>query len=114
MGDGTTKTFYLSLPVADGGGGYTRAINKPNVSAPLAVPLTVKVGAMVTGATVSEVDGSVVFATAPADGAVLTWSGEFFVQVRFDMDYLPFSLDNRNGGGFITNGSVDLIEVLDE
>jgi len=69
---------------------------------------------VLTGAAVSTTDGSVVFASAPASGSILTWSGEFRVPVRFDIDSLPFSIDNRNGGGFVHNGSVDLIEVLDE
>jgi hypothetical protein len=63
---------------------------------------------------VSQTDGSVTFAVAPAEGAALTWTGEFFVHVRFDMDYLPFSLDNKSGSKYVTNGSVDLYEVLDE
>lgn len=55
-----------------------------------------------------------VFASAPASGAILTWSGEFRVPVRFDTDYLPFSIDDIGNDGFATNGSVDLIEVLGE
>jgi uncharacterized protein (TIGR02217 family) len=83
-------------------------IDKPDAG------VTVKVNGVVTAASVSQLDGSVAFSVAPASGAALTWSGEFFVHVRFDMDYLPFSLDDKNSGGFVTNGSVDLIEVLDE
>ena len=108
-GDGTTTLFYLSkVSTVDGGGSYTRMIDKPDAG------VTVKVDGAVTAAAVSQLDGSVAFSAAPASGAVLTWSGEFFVHVRFDMDYLPFSLDDKNSGGFVTNGSVDLIEVLDE
>jgi len=56
----------------------------------------------------------VTFASAPANGAALTWTGEFRVQVRFDMDYLHFSIDDIGNDGFANNGSVDIIEVLDE
>lgn len=45
---------------------------------------------------------------------MLTWSGEFYVHVRFDIDYLPFSLDDAMMGDYARNGSVDLIEVLNE
>jgi uncharacterized protein (TIGR02217 family) len=87
---------------------YTRVVTKPDAG------VTVKVDGVLTAASVSEVDGTVAFGSAPANGAVLTWTGEFFVQVRFDMDYLPYSLDDANTGGYVANGSVDLIEVLDE
>jgi uncharacterized protein (TIGR02217 family) len=115
-GDGATKTFYLSKMSKDldTGALYLRAVSKPNVTAPLDTPIALKVDGVVTAATVSDTDGSVVFASAPATGAALTWTGEFFVQVRFDMDYLPFSINDRNKSGYVTNGSVDLIEVLGE
>ena len=116
-GDGTTAVFQLSkassipgFPAAT----YTRIITKPNVSAPLDTPLVIKAAGSVVAPSVSELDGTVAFGTAPAPGVALTWSGEFFVQVRFDIDYLPYSLDDRSTGGYVTNGSVDLIEVLDE
>lgn len=108
-GNGATTLFYLrKVSTVDGGGSYTRLIDKPDAG------VTIKVNGVITVAAVSQLDGSVAFAVAPAVGAALTWSGEFFVHVRFDMDYLPFSLDDKNSGGFVTNGSVDLIEVLDE
>lgn len=108
-GDGVTTLFYLrKVSTVAGGGSYTRLIDKPDAG------VTVKVDGAVTAAAVSQLDGSVAFSVAPAVGAALTWSGEFFVHVRFDMDYLPFSLDDKNSGGYVTNGSVDLIEVLDE
>lgn len=110
LGDGSTTVFQLRKTSDLGGGAtYDRVITKPDAG------VAVKVnGVAATGVSVSQLDGSVAFSSAPANGAVLTWSGEFFVHVRFDMDYLPFSLDDKNAGGFITNGSVDLLEVLDE
>ena len=108
VGDGTTKTFQLKKVSSDGGGTYTRMIDKPVTG------VVIKVGGVVTLATVSTLDGSVVFASAPANGAALTWTGEFRVHVRFDIDALPFSLDNVGNKGFFSNGSVDLVEVLGE
>lgn len=46
-------------------------------------------------------------------GATLTWTGEFRVPVRFDNDFLAFSIDGRNQGEAFVNGSVELIEDLD-
>lgn len=116
-GDGVKTIFQLSkassipgFPAAT----YARVITKPNVSAPLDTPMGIKVNGVAASPVVSELDGTVAFGAPPASGAVLTWSGEFDVQVRFDIDYLPYSLDDRNAGGYVTNGSVDLIEVLDE
>lgn len=108
VGDGTTKDFQLRKVSSDGGGTYTRTIDKP------AAGVVIKVNGVVTLATVSELDGSVSFASAPANTAVLTWTGEFFVHVRFDTDALPFSLDNVGHKGFFMNGSIDLVEVLGE
>ncbi|HQS70679.1 MAG TPA: DUF2460 domain-containing protein, partial [Novosphingobium sp.] len=45
----------------------------------------VKVNGTITAVTTTE-RGKVEFATAPADGAVLTWSGSFFRRCRFEID----------------------------
>ncbi len=60
-----------------------------------------------TAVTLDADRGEVTFAAPPAGAAVLRWTGLFAVWVRFDQDYLPFSIDNLNA----VNGSVDLIEV---
>lgn len=108
IGDGTTTAFQLSKVSSDGGGSYTRTIDKPVAG------VVVKVNGVVTPASVSSLDGSVAFSSPPANAAVLTWTGEFLVHVRFDIDSLPFSLDDKGRNGFFTNGSVELIEVIDE
>jgi len=51
--------------------------------------------------------GTIKFTVIPPNGAVLRWTGDFDVWVRFANDELNFSLDNPNR----TNGSIDLIEV---
>lgn len=113
-GDGTTTVFQLRKVSTVGAGTYERVITKPNSAAPLELPFSVKVAGVTTGVAVDDTTGLVTFASAPASGAALTWSGEFDVQVRFDTDYLPFSLDDANTGGYVTNGSIDLYEVLGE
>lgn len=72
---------------------------------------SIKVNGVVTAATIDQDRGIVTFAAAPASAAALTWSGMFAVWVRFNQDYLPFSIDNGNGVERFANGTVDLIEV---
>lgn len=108
-GDGVTKVFQLSKISNFGIASYTRIITKPQTG------VVVKVGATVTAVTIDPLTGLVTFAAAPANGALLTWTGEFRVPVRFNSDVLNTTIDNRQGNGdFIINGSVDLIEVFGE
>lgn len=108
LGDGVTKVFQLRKVSTQGGGSYERVITKPVAGA------VIRVDGAVTPAVVDTLTGTVTFSTAPIAGTILRWTGEFDVQVRFDIDYLPFSLDDCNNDGYVTNGSVDLIEVVDE
>jgi uncharacterized protein (TIGR02217 family) len=110
-GDGATKIFQLKKisTLAGTSATYERIITKPVAGA------TFKVNGVATGAALDVNTGLVTFAAAPALHAALTWSGEFRVQVRFDNDELPFSLDSKFGAGdFANNGSIDLLEVLNE
>lgn len=104
-GDGATTVFQLSKVSAIAGVEYVRdcfAI----------VQAQVKVGAAAAAVTLDLRRGKVTFAAPPADGAILSWTGVFDVWVRFDADYLPFTLDNANGkGDKFLNGSVELIEL---
>lgn len=44
-------------------------------------------------------------------GHVLRWSGDFDVWVRFNQDWLPFSIDNRRGADdYARNGQIELLE----
>ncbi len=108
-GDGTTKIFQLVKTVSEGGGGYQRVITKPDVLG----GIVIKVNGTVTAASVDATTGLVTFSSAPANAAVLTWSGQFYNHVRFDIDSLPFTIDNLSGNVYVQNGSVDLIEVLE-
>jgi uncharacterized protein (TIGR02217 family) len=106
--DGVKTVYQLAKISALGGGTYTRIITKP------AAGVIIYVNGVATTAVVSQLDGSVTFASPPAEGAVLSWTGNFFIQVRFDADTMPFTIDDKNSTGFFTNGTLDLIEVLDE
>lgn len=109
IGDGTTTVFQLKKTYDPGGGAtYERDITKPDIDA------VVKVTGEVTAATVDAARGLATFEAAPIVGAQLTWSGHHFVCVRFNRDDLPFTIDNKSGTAFITNGSLELIEELTE
>lgn len=102
IGDGTKDTFQLAKVSLIDGIQYNR-----NVYC-IDGPIVVRVNGVVTSAyTLDPLRGIIVFDEPPAADAVLDWTGNFFVWVRFAQDFLPFTLDNRNA----TNGTVDLIEV---
>lgn len=101
IGDGVTKAFQLYKQSLIDGVSYLRPVY-------VVENISVEVNNVPTSAYVIDQDrGIVTFNVAPANGFGLTWSGEFAVWVRFEQDYLPFSLDNPDA----TNGQVDLIEM---
>jgi len=121
IGDGSTKDFQLKKTYSPGAGAsYERDITKPDVDGDIriqgdaGIPIEILVNGIATAATVNRATGNVHFASAPALGAVLTWSGRHYVCVRFNRDDLPFTVDNVSNKVFITNGSLELIEELNE
>lgn len=80
-GDGQTRSFQLIKRYARGAHEFFRPITKP-------VAGTVLIGvdgvATASGWSLNAATGIVTFAVAPADGAILSWGGEFHVPVRFD------------------------------
>jgi uncharacterized protein (TIGR02217 family) len=111
-GDGATTIFQLSKISSAGGGTYTRVVTKPDTLT--GVQIRVNGTLQTSGVTVDATTGQVTFSSPPANGAALTWTGQFWVQVRFAIDSLPFSIGNKSSGAFRQDGSVDLIEVLAE
>jgi len=53
--------------------------------------------------------GLVTFVTAPPDGHALTWTADFDIPVRFDVDYLPVVM---NVNEIAEIGSISLREVI--
>lgn len=102
VGNGVATVFQLSKPSTADGLTYNRRVALP-------VGAVVLVNGVSAPHSVNVETGEVTFTTPPGIGAVLTWSGEFDVKVRFDQDDLPFSIDNVNAH----NGSINLIEVFD-
>jgi uncharacterized protein (TIGR02217 family) len=80
-GDGVTTTFKLTKSL----GGFSDFVG--GVDTATAV---INVSGVVTSVTFSADLSKVIFATAPAAGAALTWSGTFYIRCRFVNDKLPF------------------------
>lgn len=105
VGDSAEDTFQLRKVSTKDGLTYERVITK----------IAAGIQIFVNGVLEPDVDvdldtGEVVFDDPPGSGALLTWTGEFFVHVRFDTDSLPFNYANLNA----MVGTLDLLEVLDE
>lgn len=110
IGDGTRTVFPLRKDSIFGVAVYTRFIEKPNND------VVIRINGSITSAyTLDHLTGLVTFNTAPADDAVIDWTGTFCVPVRFNSDILSNSIDNLLGEGiFAMNGSITLIEVFKE
>lgn len=107
-GDGTTKTFQLGKFSSIDGVDYFRpvyALRLDENGDP--EPATAYVNDVITPATFDHNRGTITFSTAPADGAILAWTGLFDCWVRFDQDSLPFSLDTVNAH----NAQIGLLEM---
>jgi uncharacterized protein (TIGR02217 family) len=113
-GDGSTTDFQLKIPYHSYQDDnttvvrtYTRSIYMPASS-----PLTIKDN----GSTVNptnydlEVGGIISFDTAPTNSHTLTWTGEFDVPCRFDIDKLPTAMLMDDIG---TIRGIRIVEVLD-
>lgn len=106
VGDGVTKTFYLSKTYAFGDQQLIRPITKPVAG------ILIYVDGVLTAATVDTSTGAVTFAVAPALNAAIRATGEFRVPVRFNNDVLSTSIDRKFAAGeFAVSGSIDLIEI---
>ncbi|WLA80278.1 DUF2460 domain-containing protein [Bradyrhizobium elkanii] len=115
-GDGTTTNFHLVktydpsqiLLGTPGALIYVRSITLP-VGTPSVfidgVPAEPGVDYQITGG------GMVSFTTAPSNGTTLTWTGEFDVPVRFDVDKLPVVM---NEADLASIGSISIKEVIGE
>jgi uncharacterized protein (TIGR02217 family) len=86
-----------------GGQLYNRAIVKPKADG-----FVLKQAGVTKAGTLDTTTGLFTPSTAWTTSAILTWSGEFYVPVRFDQDDLPFTLDNPGR----LNGDVALIELF--
>ena len=79
VGDGATTSFEL-----------TRAIRAWTEPVYAAYAPAIQVAGAATTAFSSTINGAVTFASPPAAGAALTWSGAFYFGCRFSQDDLSF------------------------
>lgn len=103
LGDASEVEFQLSkLTVVDG------FVYQRNVYAiPDDETIVVTVNGSPTAVTVDKDRGTITFAVAPALNAQIRWTGTFDCWVRFNQDYLPFSMDAPDA----RNGQVELVEM---
>lgn len=103
-GNGATTTFQLVK---------TYTLGSTSTSLPVYKPVggTVKVAIngvnQTSGWSVNTTTGIVTFSVAPANGAVLTWGGEYDIPVRFNTDTLSTRLETYRIG----SASVPLTEI---
>lgn len=103
IGTGAQQTLQLTKGYAFGPVTLQRIIKKP-----VAGTVTLLADGVAIAATVDYTTGQVTL-TADAD-AVITWSGEFDVPVRFESDRLDVDPVARSGGDFLLSADVDLVE----
>lgn len=106
VGDGATPNFQLSKTYNDAGGSAKRVIEKP-VSGSVVIAID-GVEVVSPNILIDDANGEVVFASAPALGAVITAGFEFDVPVRFDIARLDINLSAFNAGQI---PSVPLVEI---
>jgi uncharacterized protein (TIGR02217 family) len=80
VGNGVLTQFQLTKRYARGAHEFFREIKKPFGN----ILIGRNGAALLAGWTVDLATGIVTFAAPPANGAVLTWGGQFHVPVRFD------------------------------
>ena len=84
VGDGTTTTFQINRPITTGGIVYSEPVFAFNGNP------VITVNGVETAVTLLDL-GKVQFAAAPASGALLNWTGQFFYRCRFEIDELDIS-----------------------
>lgn len=88
IGDGATTNFQLVRPIGNLG---SDIVQNPMQSATSPYEaLVIMVNGTPTSAYTLGPNGLIEFTSAPASGAVLTWTGSYWYRVRFDSDGLTF------------------------
>lgn len=118
IGDGSTAVFQLikTYNAYDDDGAIARSYER-DITAPKLSTVVIEVDGEVVSSdtyTVSEV-GVVTFDSPPVSSGVITWTGEFDVVVRFDIDQLPVTTEIRTSDQFVAGlRGIPVVELLDE
>lgn len=104
LATGQQQTLQLMVSYQFGNATFERPIKKP-------VAGTVKLFAngVEIAAQLDHTTGLISFIAT--DGAVLTWSGEYDIPVRFDNDDIQWSVDNRSPDSLILGTDISLTEI---
>ena len=105
IGNGVDKVFQLKKVYKSGETEYQRTINKPVADS---VEIYFNDIQIYEGFTVDYQFGKVKFNSAVPIGTQIFSSFEFDVPVRFDIDYLPISIDGNNT---YSSKNINLIEI---
>ena len=105
------KTYDPSMILLNSAGSlfYVRSIVMPVVST-VAIEVDGTPKVVTTDYTIGA-GGVITFTSPPANGKEITWTGEFDIPVRFDMEKLPVIL---NEGDQVAIGSMPIKEVIGE
>lgn len=117
-GDNTTATFQLTINDGDSGNAYNREIYLPE-SGTVSIYVNAVLKTETTHYTISYTTGVVTFTggNIPTAGQTITWSGSFYVQVRYDIDEFPDArlfIWNNDGTGLVEGPDIPLVEVRPE
>lgn len=105
VGNGVETAFQLVKSYSSGSVTYLRTISKP-----VAGTVVVYVDDVLqsSGVSIDSSSGVIEFDSAPAVDAVITADFEFDVPVRFDVDWLPASIDEY---GLYSVQDISLVEI---
>lgn len=109
-GDGSNKAFQLTKTYSSKSGAfsYTRTIKLPQTATvQIFVAGVLQSQSAYTPSARGAGGGLVTFSAAPANGAAITWTGQFDTPCRFDADYSAFALN-----GIL--GSLDNIAIRED
>ncbi|ACC76155.1 DUF2460 domain-containing protein [Paraburkholderia phymatum] len=107
---GTSGQYQLCKQYTNGALFENRLIQKPVVGT---VAIYKNAVLIASGLTLDTTTGLVTITPTPLVTDVLTWSGQFDVPVRFDVDEMKKQIMDRAGGGdlFVDWGSIPIIEI---
>lgn len=117
-GTGSATAFQLVIADGDSANAYTREIYLPE-SGTISVfdnATPVAEGAGAGKFTLNYATGVVTFGTAPTAAHSLTWTGSFWIPVRYDIDQFPDSklfIWTTGTSGVVAGPSLPLIETRD-